>query len=186
MTPGAEPLPVKLIVAHDELRGIGRGGTMPWHIPGESRWTSETTRAAQPGHRNALIMGRTTYLSIPENRRPLFDRINIVISSHHAALDDGAHRASGLREALRLADAIDNVNAVYIFGGASIYRQALEQLVADELLVSVVPGDHQCDTFFPEIPSVYSLTTTTTVQYGPCVVRHDRYVRTADYAPMPR
>ena len=61
---------VKLIVAHDEVRGIGRGDDMAWHIPGESRWTANTTRTARPGMRNALIMGRTTYVSIPAKRRP--------------------------------------------------------------------------------------------------------------------
>lgn len=167
---------IKLIVAHDELRGIGRDGDMPWHIPGESKWTSHVTRAAQAGSRNALIMGRTTYLSIPEKRRPLFDRINIVVSSRDVKLEDGAYLASSFTDAVRLSVTIADVADVFIFGGALIYQQALEQLVAHELLVSVVTGDYQCDTFFPELPDAYSLKSSTTVDYDNSKVRHDHYL----------
>lgn len=151
---------------------------MAWHIPGEAKWTSEVTRrAARPSARNALIMGRKTYLSIPQARRPLVDRINIVISSHAGAHDDGIHLAPGLTEALQLASDIENVGDSFIFGGASVYRQALDLLVADELLISVVPGDHQCDIRFPELPHPYSLMSSTTTLYGPYAVRHDHYRR---------
>lgn len=151
---------------------------MPWHVPGESKWTSQVTRAAQSGLRNALIMGRTTYLSIPQHRRPLFDRINIVVSSRAATLEDGAYLASSFADALRLSETIDDVGDVFIFGGASIYQQALDQLVADELLISVVAGDYQCDTFFPELPGAYNLKSSTTVKYGNTNVRHDHYFLT--------
>lgn len=168
---------VKLIVAHDDARGIGRRADMPWHIPGEAKWTSRITRAARPGVRNALIMGRTTYFSIPEKRRPLVDRINIVVSSRASDLGAGVHVASSLVDALRLAAGIEGVGDVFIFGGAVIYRQALELRAAEELLISVVPGDYQCDTFFPELPSAYSLESSAVVQYGDVEVRHDHYRR---------
>ncbi|MEY8019084.1 dihydrofolate reductase [Mycobacterium servetii] len=166
---------IKLIVAHDERRGIGRGGTLPWHIPGEARWTSEVTRTAPPGSRNALVMGRTTYLSIPEKRRPLFNRFNIVVTSRQNAFDEAVQTAPNFVEALYLASGIHDVNNVFIFGGASIYRQALEMLVADEILISVVAGNYQCDTFFPELPSAYHLTSTATAWYENSEVRHNVY-----------
>ncbi len=168
---------IKLIVAHDESRGIGRGVDMPWHIPAESKWTAHVTRTAAPGRRNALIMGRTTYFSIPENRRPLVDRANIVISSQKLDLEDGAFLAPSFHDALQLAATIPDIDDAFIFGGAQIYRQALYALAVDELLISVVPGDHGCDTFFPDIPSEYALKSSTPTRDDTVEVRHDHYVR---------
>lgn len=166
---------VKLIVAYDEARGIGRGGDMAWHIPGESQWAARTTRTARPGMRNALIMGKITYLSIPERRRPLAGRVNIVVSSRPDGLGTSAQLAPSLDEALRLAAGLDNVDDVFIFGGATIYRQALQSLAPEELLISVVAGEHGCDTFFPNLPAAYRLESSTTVTYDSAEVRHDYY-----------
>lgn len=178
---------VKLIVAHDEARGIGRCGDMAWHIPGESQWAARTTRTARPGMRNALIMGRITYLSIPEKRRPLAGRVNVVVSTRPYDFGTGVYLASGLAEALRLAAGLDDVDDVYIFGGTTIYREALRTLTPEELLISVVAGEHDCDTFFPDLPAAYRLESSTTVTYDGAEVRHDhyrrdteRYCRTAD------
>lgn len=40
-----------------------------------------TSQNSSPKLRNALIMGRTTYMSIPEKFRPLKGRLNIVLTS---------------------------------------------------------------------------------------------------------
>lgn len=40
-----------------------------------------TSQASSPKLRNAVIMGRTTYMSIPEKFRPLKGRLNIVLTS---------------------------------------------------------------------------------------------------------
>ena len=168
---------VKLIVAYDDKRGIGRRGKMPWHIPGESKWTSTVTRSARSGRRNALIMGRHTYFSIPEKRRPLPDRINIVMTSRDCQIESDVYLAGDFDKALHLTETIDHVDDVFIFGGAQIYQQALNRRVADELIISEVKGDYGCDAFFPEIPAGYGLNSSATVTYGAFEVRHAHYVR---------
>ncbi len=40
-----------------------------------------TSQSSSPKLRNAVIMGRTTYMSIPERFRPLKGRLNIVLTS---------------------------------------------------------------------------------------------------------
>lgn len=171
---------VIMIAAHDGRRGIGRAGQMAWHIPGESRWTAATTRrTARPELRNALVMGRKTYDSIPQQRRPLAGRTSIVISTATEVMDDGVYLARGLKEAIQRAATLENIGDTYIFGGATIYRQALDQLIADELLISVVPGDYQCDAHLPDIPDDYTLTSSTIAHYGASAVRHERYQRTS-------
>jgi len=62
---------ISLIVAMAENRVIGRGGSIPWKIPGEQKMF----RCITLGH--TLIMGRKTHEDIG---RPLPGRLNIVIS----------------------------------------------------------------------------------------------------------
>ena len=69
-----------LIVAATTKNGIGRGGTMPWHIPKDLAYFSRVTTSAPIGQANAVLMGRKTWESIPNKFRPLKKRINIVLS----------------------------------------------------------------------------------------------------------
>lgn len=46
-----------------------------------------TTSTADPQKRNAVIMGRLTYFGIPENKRPLPNRLNIVLTSKSSQAD---------------------------------------------------------------------------------------------------
>ncbi|MGL5830009.1 MAG: dihydrofolate reductase, partial [Angustibacter sp.] len=147
----ASPARVSLIVAHDEDRGIGRAGGIPWHIPGELRWVRDITlgRAAStaaPGRRNALIMGRHTYESLPENRRPLPGRMNIVLGRRRFP---DTVSATSLAEALGVVAETEGMGRAFIFGGERLYAEALAARIPDELFVSIIPGTHDCDVFFP-------------------------------------
>ena len=39
-------------------------------------------------HKNILIMGYKTWISIPESKRPLKDRFNIILSRNHSIVED--------------------------------------------------------------------------------------------------
>jgi dihydrofolate reductase len=165
---------ISLIVAHDSQRGIGYQNKIPWYIPGEQKWVATTTKKVNdPRCQNALIMGLNTWLSLPPERRPLPGRLTIVISS--SLVDD----IEGVCVCRSIEDAIDRVNndplieTGFIFGGDSIYRQALEHGVVDELLTAEVPGTHEIDTFFPEIPLDFTCISSEPMNYGEfTVIRH--------------
>lgn len=71
----------QLVVAADQSMGIGKDGTLPWKIPGDMAYFRELTSKAVNGARsNVVIMGRTTWESLPPKFRPLPGRINIVLS----------------------------------------------------------------------------------------------------------
>lgn len=166
---------VKLIVAHDSKRGIGRGGNLPWHIPEDLRRVAALTRSAPEGKRNALVTGRGTWESIPVERRPLKGRDNIIVSSTVDAVD-GGYVADSLDGALNMSKALD-CHDVFIFGGAAVYAEAMAREVPDELLVTVVEGDFGCDRFLPEIPTNYELTSSEQHVYGEVVVTHQVWVK---------
>ncbi|MBT2534145.1 dihydrofolate reductase [Arthrobacter sp. ISL-48] len=166
---------IKLVVAHDNERGIGRAGQLPWRLPGEmAKLSAATRRTADPSKRNALVMGRLTYESFPASRRPLAGRLNVVVTSRpipDAEVQTAATLEAAVAEAVGAADVED----VFIFGGARIYKEALDDLIPDELLVSVVDGVFQCDTFLSHLPASYILEKSTEETYEGTRVVHERY-----------
>ena len=81
---------VNFITACDNKGGIGKDGILPWNIPNEMKYFQSKTK----GH--IVVMGRTTYFSIPEKHRPLKDRLNLVLTSNEELLKND-HTHSNLK-----------------------------------------------------------------------------------------
>ena len=62
------------IYATDLDGGIAKNGTIPWHSTTDLKFFYKQTV------NNVVVMGRNTYLSIPEEYRPLKKRLNIVLT----------------------------------------------------------------------------------------------------------
>lgn len=167
-----------LIVACDEARGIGHQNQIPWFIPGELTWVRKTTQpTTDPAKQNALIMGYQTWLSLPESRRPLPGRRTIVLSRTQTVEVLGVQTCRSLEDALSLAKNDPAIERVFIFGGASVYAEALSNGHVDEVLISRVPGKYDADVFFPVLPEDFALQQDHPVQYGDVVVRHQLWRR---------
>ncbi|MGO1834016.1 MAG: dihydrofolate reductase, partial [Actinomycetaceae bacterium] len=65
-------------------RVIGDGASMPWHIPEDLAHFTRVTSGSP------VVMGRRTWLSLPERFRPLPGRTNIVLTSADPAGFPGA------------------------------------------------------------------------------------------------
>ena len=89
-------------------------------------------------------MGRKTFESIG---RPLPKRTNVVISSQENYQPEGVTMVSSLMEALILAPEL-NEEEVFIIGGGRVYTESLG--FADRLYLTLVQGEFEADTFFPE------------------------------------
>ena len=119
-------------------RELGRKGDLCWHIREDLRHFKAITTGG------AVVMGRKTWESLP--RKPLPDRLNIVISRSGFDAGPGAVIARSLEEAVKAAGDLP----IYIIGGASVYSQALPE--ADRLeLTAIEAADAEADTFFPEV-----------------------------------
>jgi len=136
---------ISLIVAMAENRVIGRGGTIPWKIPGEQKMFRRITL----GH--SLIMGRKTHEDIG---RPLPDRINIVISRRAGYRPAGCLKADSLESAFALCPPEET--EAFIIGGGELFRESIP--IADRIYLTVVPPGGAGDTFFPEIPDAFAVT----------------------------
>ena len=132
------------VVAVDEHRGIGKDGDLPWRIPADMAHFKSLTIGTGS---NAVIMGRTTWESIPERFRPLKDRRNIVLSRRGLEVPAGVMVAGSLAEALELAEDAEQVFAI---GGAQVYAESMGHPKFETLYITRVDGTFECDTFFPD------------------------------------
>lgn len=130
---------VSLVVATALNGGIGKGGRMPWHLPGDLRHFKGLTLG------KPVIMGRKTLESIG---RPLPERRNIVLTR------DQDFRAAGVQVCHSLAEALvvaEPAAEVMIIGGGEIYKAAWPR--ADRIYLTRIAAQLEADTFFPEIRS---------------------------------
>ncbi|KAL5019743.1 hypothetical protein ScPMuIL_002635 [Solemya velum] len=113
-----------------------------------------TTETENPEKKNAVIMGRKTYFSIPEKFRPLANRINIVLSRTLSEAQEGVMLAKSFQEALNLArskEMSEKVESIYVIGGSSVYQEALNYDGNCRVYLTRVLADFECDTFLPEL-----------------------------------
>ena len=109
---------VTIIVAAARDGAIGKNGDLLWHLSGDLKRFRQLTTG------QVVIMGRKTWESLP--KRPLPDRLNIVITRDLSFEAPGALIAHSLKEALELGKNTEGIEKeIFIIGGESIYRQAL-------------------------------------------------------------
>lgn len=126
---------IALIAGLTKNRIIGKGGSLPWHIPEDLKNFKRLTS----GH--TIIMGRKTYESIG---RPLPNRNNIVVSRTMEP-KEGIEVCSSFEEAMDKAG--QKEGDTFIIGGTSMFAEGLA--VADTLYLSWVKKDYEGDTYFP-------------------------------------
>jgi dihydrofolate reductase/thymidylate synthase len=141
-----------IIVAFDSQYGIGKNGKLPWALPADLKHFKEiTTTVVNSAKKNAVIMGRKTWESLPEKFRPLPGRVNLVLSKEgKLSLPSGVLVSQNLEDALKQLSGPEIEN-VFVIGGAQIFAIALEHPLCHRLFVTHVQGEYGCDVFFPPI-----------------------------------
>jgi len=134
-----------LIVAIADDRAIGVKGDLPWHLSEDLRYFKKTT------HGYPVIMGRTTYFSLPF--RPLKGRKNIVLNLGGDPIPE-VICVNSFDEAFAAAEPCEKS---FIMGGASVYRAAINMM--DTLYITHVHTTvPEADAFFPEIdPAIWEV-----------------------------
>ena len=132
---------ISLIAAVAKNYCIGKNNKIPWDIPEDFKYFKETTLG------KTCVMGQTTYQSIIDYiGKPLPGRKTVVLSNDPNFTADPSVRIfnslDGLFNKLKDED-------VFVCGGASIYRQTIDQV--DKLYITWVNQEIDGDTFFPQI-----------------------------------
>lgn len=136
---------VKLILACDKRGLIGNGSKIPWHFPEDFKHFKESTNG------QVVAMGRKTWESLP--RKPLINRDNFILS-RNMRLDMFAYEMPSVSLFTSLEEAYSYWMSSYsdkhffVIGGAQIYHEALSKLPVTEVLLTLVNGEYEGDTFF--------------------------------------
>ena len=146
---------IEIIVAVDRHGGFGKDGKIPWYYPKDLKHFKELTS----GH--ICIMGRKTYEDMLKMRLKrdkkagkegaeinliLPGRQCFVVTSKKKLETPGAIKAKSIQDAIHSIRDNDN-RKVFIIGGERMYREGLD--MADTLHITWVPGEYDCDKFFP-------------------------------------
>ncbi|MCA1746471.1 MAG: dihydrofolate reductase, partial [Bacteroidales bacterium] len=129
---------ISIIVAIAENNAIGKDNQLLWHLSDDLKRFKRLTT----GH--TVIMGRNTYLSLPNGALP--NRRNIVITDRPDENFEACEMAHSVEEALELAG---DSGECFVMGGGMVYRQLLP--MAGRLYLTKVHQSFDADTFFPEI-----------------------------------
>ena len=139
-----------VIVACDLDNGIGIKGDLPWHLPGDLRHFVDTTKNAPEGKRNAVIMGRATWDSLPVSYRPLVRRFNVVLTRNPALeVPPGVAVVGSFDEALALDPG--DLATRFVVGGGKVYELAVAHPQCRWIYLTRVLERFDCDAFFPQL-----------------------------------
>lgn len=167
----------QIVVAATRQWGIGKGGSLPWHLPGDMKYFKElTSKTSDPSKKNAVIMGRKTWESIPAKFRPLPGRVNVVLSRGESAqvvgnstaatasaasivpiMGDDVHVSGSLDSALALLagpELSSTVETVFVIGGGQVYKESLENPLLSAVHLTLVESDVECDTYMPPVDEI--------------------------------
>jgi dihydrofolate reductase len=122
----------KMILAMDLDGCIGKDDGLPWRLRADMLRFKRLT--VGEGN-NAVLMGRTTWESLPEAYRPLDNRLNIVVTRNQEYTVEGVEIASSIENGLALANEKES-EVCWIIGGANVYEQCRE--LVDEVHVTMV------------------------------------------------
>ena len=153
-------IPLNIIVAVDPQNGIGKDGKLPWHLSGDLKHFREITCATRSKKKkNAVVMGRKTWDSLPAAFRPLPERINIVLTRNpHMRLPDGVLKADSFEKVLEMSGnerLKDVIETIFIIGGQQIFEEAIQHPQCQKIYLTQVLIVSGCDTFFPDFQRTF-------------------------------
>ena len=131
---------MNLIVAVSLDYAIGKNNKLLFRLPTDMAFFKEKTMD------KVVVMGEKTYLSLP--KRPLLNRINIVLSDNPNFVADGAiveHTLDDLFKELKKYRSED----IFVCGGASIYNLLMNY--CDTAYVTKVEKIVDADTYIDDI-----------------------------------
>ncbi|MBA0579800.1 hypothetical protein Gorai_022045, partial [Gossypium raimondii] len=157
----AQPDPQRtyqVVVAATKDMGIGKDGKLPWNLPSDLKFFKDITlTTSDSGKKNAVIMGRKTWESIPLKNRPLPGRLNVVLTrsgSFDIATAENVVICGSMTSALELLAASPyclSIEKVFVIGGGQILRESLNAAGCDAIHITEIETNIECDTFMPAI-----------------------------------
>lgn len=139
-----------MIVAYDSNYGIGFEGEIQWKVPEDMEYFFDVTSGEG---KNAVVMGRKTWESIPINSRPLKNRLNVVLSRSESFIpEQGVLKFHSVEACIKgLSKEHKYLDEVFVIGGSEIYKQFLDTPVVTSVYTTEIHSntEFRSDRFFP-------------------------------------
>ena len=167
----------KIIAAVEDNYGIGIDNRLPWSFKKDLKHFSTTTKQAhvkqvhvKQAHvkqasvpkKNAIVMGRKTWESIPGKMLPGRDNLVLTRSTRSTLSPNDPNPPTvgeyndlfffNSFEAIHEFCLQQDYDTVWIIGGSSIYNYYIKQSYINELVITKINASYVCDTVFPKIP----------------------------------
>jgi len=155
---------IKMILAVDEKNGLWIKWDLAWKISEDMKYFKETTTNTKDlAKLNAVVMWKVTWESIPSKFRPFSNRINCILSrsitqeSINSKIDDFVLYFNSIDSCIDELLQKDNLESIFVIGWANIYNQFLSYPKLDEIYLTQIKWDHNCDVFFDWVPKDFVL-----------------------------
>ena len=146
---------ISIISAMSKNGVIGKGNDLPWKGLPEYKWDMKQFKELTLG--NYVIMGRSTFESM--GSKGLKGRKNILITHDVVEYNNPTFKIDhdieevfgSLEEAIGYCErkAWSDYDTIFIIGGESIYRYALEENLVDSVYLTVFDSEFEGDKKFP-------------------------------------
>ena len=131
---------MNIVVAACKNRGIGVNNKLPWNIKNELQYFKQLTIG---NGNNAVIMGKNTWLGF---NRALPKRDNFVLS-RKIKKNIGAKDFKFIQSPFYLDSS--KYDDVWVIGGQQIYESMLDYNIVNNIFITEIEEDFDCDTYFP-------------------------------------
>src|SRR3989304_3804682 len=143
----------KIISAICNSGGIGYKNNIPWKNSKDLEFFKNMTKG------NIVIMGYNTFISL--GCYPLPQRYNFIIvkkplNNYRISMMDSLNEIycmESLNETLKYIQNLYTNKTVYVIGGEAIYNEAIKHDDCQELILTRINEEYNCDKKFPTIPS---------------------------------
>jgi dihydrofolate reductase len=147
---------MEAIYAIDSKNGLSKKGTIPWKSKKDILFFMNKTK------NNIVIMGKNTYFSLPNEHRPLKNRLNIVLTSKPQIYynnnennksnviftnDDNIYKniLTNREKYNKIYQFLKNDFKIFFIGGKTIYEQFIP--LCEKIWVTQFKYDYNCDLF---------------------------------------
>ncbi|XP_078530059.1 dihydrofolate reductase-like isoform X2 [Lissotriton helveticus] len=149
-----DPKPVKLIVAACRNMGIGWKRNLPWNLPNEFKYfLDKVTSVSDPGKKNLIMWGRTSFETFPESLLPLPNAVIALLSKTiRSAPKHVGYICRDVHEVIKLGSTpplSKEIETIWVLGGVKSYEEMMHHPWCDQIFFTKVMADFECDAFFP-------------------------------------
>ena len=155
-------MPLYMIAAVDKNRGIAKEGNIPWKLPEDTQYFKDKTT------NNTVVMGSSTFYTLPSHPKPLPNRYNIIVTRNDDLIKIDTFTVPDVTfESMEFVEEYIKNNRndkdIYIMGGSTIYNYFVKR--CDKIYLTIIEKNYECDTFFPYIPNNYEIDTVSESKY---------------------